>query len=385
MVVSRDGGANWSVSGARVDAYTDVAVLANDRVLAVDSASRRSLDVLMLSGEFAVGNIIVLNGLADQRVAYQVTANDLTADGKGSKFRATSEQALGNIAAKVRAAVNAAPGSNAIATGSGAAITLAARKPVAEGGGWYEFSYSALSRSGRLASVSPALGVTSDAVLAVTGSWLPGQTIRVSGIAAGEIVYKVANADFWPNSATFGQAGDALVQANIALKLRNLINAAPGSVALASVNGNLLRLEARQPASAGGGWKSIGVSLSSGSSGRIQPVASQVSINMQTDAVGLSGTWAVGDKITVAGATTSPVEYTLVDSDFKVGMNDQGAVATAEQVQENLAKRLFTLFDEPRALAVKVAAKEVEYRVAVMKALKSVNAIPYMSVNDDGT
>ncbi|MEN9775669.1 MAG: hypothetical protein RL322_2739, partial [Pseudomonadota bacterium] len=385
VVVSRDGGASWSVSGARADAYTDVAVLANDRVLAVDSAGRRSLDVLTLSGEFAVGNLIILSGLSDQRIVYQVVANDLTADGKGSKVRASSEQALGHIAAKLRAAVNAASGSNAIAAGSGATLTLTARKPVADGGGWYEFSYSALSRAGRLASVSPALGLTSDAVLSVTGSWLPGQTIRISGIASSDIVYKISSGDFWPNSATYGRTGDALVQANIAIKLRDLINGAAGSLAVASTNGNLLKLEARQAASAGGGWKSIGLSLSAGSSGRIQALPGQVSANMQTDAVGLSGNWAVGDKIVIAGATTNPVEYTLVESDFRQGMDEKGAVATPEQVQENLAKRLFTLFDEPRVLAAKIAAKDVEYRIAVLKALKSVNAIPYMTINDDGT
>ncbi|NBS65034.1 MAG: hypothetical protein EBT33_11900, partial [Betaproteobacteria bacterium] len=344
VVVSRDGGKTWAVSGARSDAYTDVAVLANDRVMAVDSAGRRSLDVLTLSGEFAVGNFISLSGLADQRITYQVTANDLTSDGKGSRFRASSEQALANIAAKLRAAINAASGSNAIAAGSGATITLTARKPVAEGGGWYEFSYAALSRAGRLASVAPASSMTTASLFAITGTWLPGQTIRVSGLAQGEIAYKVVSGDFWPNSATFGLSGDALVQANIAIKLRNLINAMPDGRALASTSGNLLKLDARQPASAGGGWKSIGFAITSGSSGRIVAQATQGSLGVQTDAVGLSGNWVVGDKITISGVTTNPVVYTLVDSDFKVGMDDKGGVATAAQVQENIAKRLFTLF-----------------------------------------
>ncbi|MEN9761790.1 MAG: hypothetical protein RI906_1616, partial [Pseudomonadota bacterium] len=385
VIVSTNGGTTWAISGARSDAYTDVAVLDNDRVLAVDIATRRDVDTLVLSGQYKVGSTILISGLSDAIISYRVVANDLSADGKGSKVRATDAQALSNIATKLRGLINLASGSNAIAGGTGSVITLAGKTSIAQGGGWYGLVVRVVGQ-GELSSVSQATGKSTAATITLEGNFYIDTLLTVRGIAAQDVSYKINYRDFFEISpySLWGGYGDKYAGIKAASELAKRINAAPGSLATATASGNVITLTARNSVADGGGWGSL-QGLSGTSSARVRIAGADSPQGRQVDALALSGTWAVGDMLTLSGIATKPVVYTVVANDLTANGDGTGGVASAEQVRANIAQRMVAVLDEPRAQEVKIVAKQIEYHKAVLKAAEKAGLLKNLTIFEDGS
>ena len=222
VLISTDAGATWAVSGAHTDRYSDVAVLAENVIVTLDTQTLRSFDAFQLAGTFRLGDTLTVRGVADRDVAILLTSNEI----RGGT--STAEQNRERIATKLRAAINAASGSRAVASGTASHITLSAR---AEGFGATQVI---VKSSGGRVEGTQSVATQSPQIDAfwLQGTWAAGEKITLKGVAKTDLVYTVVSNDLTAKGdGKGGTASSAQVLKNLTTKLTDLIKATAKDVA----------------------------------------------------------------------------------------------------------------------------------------------------------
>ena len=89
------------------------------------AAGVTQVDTVALSGSYLAGDVITITGIKTGGFSYTVAANDLSADGAGGGGVASQDQALVNIASKIKAALNT--DANVTASAQGSVLNLTAK------------------------------------------------------------------------------------------------------------------------------------------------------------------------------------------------------------------------------------------------------------------
>jgi hypothetical protein len=144
---------NKNASAATVQVALNEALGGSAVASVSQSASAQAPQVVMmaLSGGFVLGDMVRISGLSGSSLAYTVSRNDLSADGKGHGS-GTADQVLANVAAKLRSAINGAGNRLVTASGTGGLLILTAIKSGLEGA--FKVSAGTVRRTGSTATVS---------------------------------------------------------------------------------------------------------------------------------------------------------------------------------------------------------------------------------------
>jgi hypothetical protein len=225
IVRSTNGGLSWSATAAVQDRYTDAVIVRDGRIVSADIPAPVRNDVLRLSGDWNVGDIITITGLATADVSYTVVKNDLSADGKGGAKKGSVDEIHANVAAQVRKAINNAAGSLALAAGNGPVVTLAARSQSTDAG-WMRMSASVKGKGVVESTRSAGLGVSQLDMLVLTSRPAEGDVITLSGITATDIAYTVTRNDLTAKGdGTGGLATDLQVQTHVLNRIQKIFDA----------------------------------------------------------------------------------------------------------------------------------------------------------------
>ncbi|MFM8556456.1 MAG: hypothetical protein ACKODG_09820, partial [Betaproteobacteria bacterium] len=291
--------------------FGDVTLTSGDTArTAVFGAQEYRLD---LSGSFAAGDQIVVRGAATANISLTVTANDLSVDGQGGGGAATPAQALGHIAARLRAQAaavlaNPASGARAAVDGSGTSIRFTGLLAGNEGDFTVTASVVPVSSGGVVSVGTPDLTVTG----------------RING---SDRVDDPNTPEFEGDSLTLrALGGDITIQGRIGSGIGSSLD--NGDFAFAGGAGY----------STEAGRGSITLS-SEGDSFRLR----------------LSGDFIAGDQVVVRGVAGANVVYTVVANDLSANGTGGGA-GTSEQVQANIASKVAALLTT-RATGAAAGAK----------------------------
>ena len=239
------------------------------------------VDTLTLTGTYEVGDTVTV-----------------TVDGTPLVYTVDADRTgLSDLAAAVVSAVNTTFASLVTATALNGVVTLTAKTP----GTPFTSTVTA-------ANVAAAAQV--DTVV-LTNVYEAGDTVTVTGVAGAPVVYTVVADDL------LGDAAADLVA--IAFKVANAVNAAGGTTVTAvATTGGELTLTAKV---AGTGFTATATAANSAGTAS----------TAQVDTLTLTGTYEVGDTVTVKGVATADVVYTVVAGDL-VGNASANLEAIATKV-----------------------------------------------------
>ena len=124
--VGTAGSFKLQLSGSTSNNTASMPGLLNLSARALDNQAQREL--LLLSGYYAVGDEVLLSGVADEDVVYTLVAEDFSATGLGSGGLASAYQVAHNLAEKLKLALAGAKGALANASVEGAFVKFSAVK-----------------------------------------------------------------------------------------------------------------------------------------------------------------------------------------------------------------------------------------------------------------
>jgi hypothetical protein len=331
---------NKNASAATVQTALNDALGGSAAALVSQSASAQApqVDMVALSGSFVLGDMVRINGLSASNLAYTVSKNDLSADGKGSGT-GTAEQVLANVAAKLRTAINSAGHCLVSASGTGGLLILTAIKSGMEGA--FKLSGGTIRRTGSTATVSGTQAATTNykqvSGLNLSGDFRVGNEIRLDGLASEQLVYQVVAADLLSNGQVATQA-QALQ--NIAAKLSVVIASAVGLKVDVVAIGAQLWLSAKTAGDAGKFVPTL--SLVALNRDIVSVVEDAASTRWQVDTLQLSATKLPksGDVITLKGIAAKDVFYGVSDMDLTANGRGGGGAASIDQALTNIGRRL---------------------------------------------
>jgi hypothetical protein len=215
-------------------------------------------EAIQLTGNYTVGDKIVLSGLATKDLTYTVTSKDLQLNTQGKSGNELAAQVRNNIAAKVRAMVNGAGGGKVYAYGDADIITLVARS--AGTAGAFALNVSVMKNNVTNAAVdmlSQRASATGSALaqrelLLLSGDFAVGDEVVLSGVADEDVVYTLVAEDF----TRFGNGRGGVVSGywvahNVAEKLKLALADAEGALATAQVEGAFIKFTAVKGGMAG--------------------------------------------------------------------------------------------------------------------------------------
>jgi hypothetical protein len=153
---------------------------------------------------------------------------------RGKTGEALDEQVRNNVAAKLRALINGAPGGKVYAAGDAHIITLTARTVGSAGA--FALGLRETGATGNLATLSNPASATGTAVpqrelLLLSGQYAVGDEVVLTGVADEDVVYVLEDDDFTATgNGLGGPASDYQVAHNLATKLKRPAEKRPGFV-----------------------------------------------------------------------------------------------------------------------------------------------------------
>ena len=77
VLISTDAGATWTAGGAPTDRYSDVALLAENVIVTLDTQTLRRFDAFQLAGTCGLGDALIVRGVAALEVASLLTSKEM--------------------------------------------------------------------------------------------------------------------------------------------------------------------------------------------------------------------------------------------------------------------------------------------------------------------
>lgn len=323
------------------------------------------IDNVTLSGIYKAGDTISVNVNGLGAVTYTVTANDMSAngDGTGGVVAGNSATAYNNIGTNLAGAINGNVATAAVITaassGAGTGIvTLTADTP----GTAFTNVTSASLVSGTSTTSTPTANVAAVAQVdnvTLGGNFAPGDSVTIN-VGAGAVTYNVIAADLTDNGAD-GSGTDVIARNNIAIKLAAAVGGHAPSTAIATpsaAGGGIVTLTA---VTAGTGFTTTPseVTAGTGALAGTTPTANVVAVAQINNAT-LTGTYGVGDVISVQINALTAVTYTVVGNDLTANGDGTGGTVAGNSAAayNNITTKIAATInaDAPSAAVITAAA-----------------------------
>lgn len=357
-----------TAAASGTDALTLTADTAGTSFTSSASTTNRTpvaqVDNVTLTGTYAAGDTIsvTINGTA---VNYTVDSTDMSVngDGTGGVVAGNSTTAYNNITTKLAAAINANGTVNTAVTaaatgGGGGVITITSDNA---GTAFTNITSATLASSTSTASTPTANVVAVAQVdnVTMTGTFAPGEDVSVNVNGIGAVTYTVIPADLTDNGAD-GSGADAIGLNNIAIKLAAaVVGDAPTAavVTAAAPGGGVVSLTA---VTAGTAFANVaGDTAAAGAATGTTPTANVAAV-AQIDNATLTGTYGVGDVISIQINALTAVTYTVIGNDLTAdGIGGGGTIAgNSAAAYNNITTKIAAAIngDVPTAAIVTAAA-----------------------------